>query len=111
MERANQARERTPIGWAALAAAAISAIGIAIILVGLLFDMQGAREGDEDVLVFNMAWLSFLFGAIAAGILGAVALALGRRRSEPGTRRAGLTALAWFVVALAIFLVAAVLTS
>jgi hypothetical protein len=97
---------RSTLAWLALAAAAVSALGIAVILVGTAFDIEGAREGEEGPVIFNIAWLSYLFGGIAALILGATALVLGRRRDEPATRRAGLIALAYVALAVVIFAIA-----
>jgi hypothetical protein len=111
VEPTTQTRGRSPLGLLALAVAAISALGIVIILIGIALDIEGAREGEEGSVIFEIAWLSFLLGAIASLILGAVALLLGRRRDEPDTTRAGGIALGWFVIALVIFLIAAVLTS
>ncbi len=103
-----QTRDRRSTGaWLALAAAAISAIGIAIILIGIAFDIEGAEEGEEGSFIFSIAWFSFLFGAIAALILGAIAFVFGRRRNERITRRAGLIALGYVAVAVVIFVIAA----
>ena len=101
-------RGRSLLATLALAVTAISVLGIIIIFIGLLFDIEGAREGDEDVLIFNISWLSFFFGAIASLILGAAALVVGRRRAEPDTARAGTIAVGWFVIALVIFVLSAV---
>ena len=101
-------RGRSLLATLALAVTAISVLGIIIIFIGLLFDIEGAREGDEDVLIFNISWLSFFFGAIASLILGAAALVVGRRRAEPDTGRAGTIAVGWFVIALVIFVLSAV---
>ncbi len=103
-----QTRGRSPLAWLALAAAAISALGIAVILVGIALDIEGAQEGEEGSVIFGIAWISYLLGAIAALVLGAVALALGRRRGERETERAGTIALGYFLVALVVFVVAAV---
>jgi uncharacterized membrane protein len=106
-----QTRGRSLLGSLAVAVAAISAVGLVIILIGIALDVEGAREGEEGSVIFEIAWWSFFFGAIASLILGAAALLLGRRRGEPDTARAGGIALGWFGIALVIFLIASVLTS
>jgi hypothetical protein len=55
------------VAWLALVAAAISALGIAIILFGIAFDIEGAEEGEEGRAIFDVAWVSYLLGGIAAG--------------------------------------------
>lgn len=104
-------QERSPLAWITTFVAAASALGILVILVGLLFDMEGAREGEEGSVVFEVAWWAFFFGAIAALVLGLVAFFAGRRNADPATTRAGRIALIWFGIAVVIFLVASVLTS
>ena len=99
---------RSTVAWLALAAAAISAVGIAIILLGIAFDIEGAEEGEEGgSAIFDIAWFSYLLGGIAALVLGAAAFVLGRRRNEAGTERAGLIALAYVAIAVIIFVIAA----
>jgi hypothetical protein len=110
-EPSARTRGRTPLATTALAVAAASALGIIIILVGIVLDIEGAREGEEGSVVFEIAWGAFLLGAIASLILGVAALLVGRRRADPGTARAGSIALGWFVIAVLIFVVAAVLSS
>ena len=107
MSYSEPASRRSTLGWLALAAAAISALGIAIILIGIAFDIEGAREGEEGSVIFEIAWFSFLLGGIGALGLGAAAFLLGRRRAEPATERAGLIALIYTAVAVVIFIVAA----
>ena len=100
---------RSTVGSLALAAAATSAIGIAIILLGIAFDIEGAEEGEETSgfrVIFDIAWLSYLLGAIAALALGIAALVIGRRRGERGTARAGTIALGWVVIAVLIAVIA-----
>lgn len=102
---------RTPLASLAIAVAAISAIGIVVILIGIALDIEGAREGEEGSVIFEIAWWSFFFGAIASLVLGLAALLLGRRRADSDTARAGSIALGWFGVAVVIFLVGSILTS
>jgi hypothetical protein len=104
-------QRRTPLATTALAAAAVSVLGIIIILVGIVLDIEGAREGEEGSVLFEIAWGAFLLGAIASLILGVAALLIGRRRAEPGTARAGSIAVGWFVIALVIFIIAGVLSN
>jgi formate hydrogenlyase subunit 3/multisubunit Na+/H+ antiporter MnhD subunit len=107
-------RGRSALASLALAVAAISAVGIVIILIGIALDIEGAEEGEETGgwrVLFEIAWLSFFFGAIASLILGLIAFFTGRRRAEPDTTRAGSIALGWFAIAVVIFIVAGVLTS
>ena len=98
---------RSTLAWLALAAAAISALGIAIILFGIAVDIEGAEEGEDGRAIFDLAWISYLLGGLAALVLGAAALLLGRRRNEAGTQRAGLVALVYVAIALIIFVIAA----
>lgn len=113
-ERAVDARRgRSALGSLAIAVAAISALGIAIILVGIALDVEGAQEGENTGgwrFLFEIAWWSFFFGAIASLILGLIAFFTGRRRAEPDTTRAGSIALAWFAVSVVIFIIAGVLS-
>ena len=97
---------RSTLAWLALAAAAISAVGIAILLVGIAFDIEGAEEGEEGKAIFDIAWFSYFFGGIGALILGLLAFLLGQRRNEPSTRRAGVVALAYVAIAVVIFVIA-----
>ena len=108
---AARTRGRTPLAWVTTLAAAISALGIVIILIGLALDIEGAREGEEGSVIFEIAWWAFFFGAIASLVLGLIAYFVGRRTGEPGTARAGRLALVWFGIAVVIFLIASVLTS
>ena len=106
-------RRRSPLASLAIAVAAISAIGIAIILIGIAFDIEGAEEGEETGgwrVLFEIAWWSFFFGAIASLVLGVAAFLLGRRNNEPETARAGKIALGWFAIAVVIFVIAVVLS-
>ena len=108
------ARRRSLLGSLAILVAAISAIGIVVILIGIAFDIEGAQEGEETGgwrVLFEIAWWSFFFGAIASLILGLAAFLLGRRRGEPETARAGKIALGWFALAVVIFVIAGVLSS
>ena len=98
---------RSTLAWLALAAAAISALGIVIILFGIAFDIEGAEEGEEGRAIFDVAWISYLLGGIAALALGGVAFLLGRRRNEAWTKRAGLITLAYVGIAVIIFVIAA----
>ena len=98
---------RSTLAWLALAAAAISALGIAILLFGIAFDIEGAEEGEEGRAIFDVAWFSYLFGGIAALLLGAAAFTLGRRRNEPATKQAGVIALVYVAIAAVIFVIAA----
>ena len=108
LEYAEPTSRRSTLALLALAAAAISALGIVVILIGIALDIEGAREGEEGSVIFPIAWFGFLLGGIAAAILGALAYARGRGRNEQGTKRSGLIALAWVAVALVIFLVASI---
>jgi uncharacterized membrane protein len=108
------ARRRSLLGSLAILVAAISAIGIVVILIGIAFDIEGAQEGEETGgwrVLFEIAWWSFFFGAIASLILGLAAFLMGRRRGEPETARAGKIALGWFALAVVIFVIAGVLSS
>jgi hypothetical protein len=89
VEPSSSTERRSSLATAALAAAAISALGIIIILVGIALDLEGAREGGEGSVIFEIAWVAFLLGAIASLVLGVAALLRGRRRADPGTARAG----------------------
>ena len=102
-----ESSRRSPLAWLALAAAAISALGIAIILFGIALDIEGAEEGEEGSAIFEVAWFSYLLGALAALVLGAATFIVGRRRNEAGTKRAGLIALAYVAIAVVIFVIAA----
>ena len=106
-ERTADVRGRSSWARLALIATAISAAGLAILLVGIAFDIEGAREGEEGPAIFGVAWVSYLFGGIAALVTGAVALALGRRRNDPGTSRAGMIAFGYAVIAIVVFVIAA----
>ena len=100
---------RSTVGLLALAAVAISAIGIAIILLGIAFDIEGAEEGEETSglrVIFDIAWLSYLLGAIGALALGIAALVIGRRRGDARATRAGTIALGWVAIAVVIALIA-----
>jgi hypothetical protein len=111
---ATSTRRRSALGSLALAVAAISAIGIAIIFIGIGLDIEGAREGEETGdwrVIFDIAWFTFFFGAIASLVLGLAAFLIGRRRAEADTARAGSIALGWFAVAVLIFVIGAVLSS
>ena len=82
---------------------------IAIILLGIAFYIEGAEEGEETSgfrVIFDIAWLSYLLGAIAALALGIAARVIGRRRGERGTARAGTIALGWVVIAVLIAVIA-----
>jgi len=111
VEPSARTHRRTPLATTALAAAAVSALGIIIILVGIVLDIEGAREGEEGSVLFEIAWGAFLLGAIASLILGVAALLVGRRRDEPGTARAGTIALGWFMISIVIFVVAGLLSN
>jgi hypothetical protein len=106
MSSPEQPRGRSALAWVTLAVAAISALGLVILLVGIVFDIEGAREGEEGPVIFNIAWLSFLLGGIAALALGAVSFFLGRSRRDAGTRQAGLVALGYAAVAIVVFVIA-----
>jgi hypothetical protein len=93
------------LGWVALGLAVLSALGLLILLVGILFDIEGAREGEEGPFIFNIAWLSFSLGGIAAAIAGVAAIVVGRMRNLPATFRNGLIAVGYFVGALLLFLI------
>ena len=110
-EPVRSVERRTALASLALAAAAVSALGIVVILIGLLLDIEGAREGEEGSVIFEVAWWSFFFGAIASLVLGLAAFLVGRRNGDGSTASAGRTALIWFGVAVAIFLIASVLSS
>jgi LPXTG-motif cell wall-anchored protein len=94
------------LAWLTVAAAAVSAVGIAIILIGIAFDIEGAQEGEAGPAIFGVAWISYLLAGIAALILGAAALVVGRRRNDPATTRAGIIALGYVVLAIIIFMIA-----
>jgi hypothetical protein len=94
------------LGWLAVALAVLSALGLLVLLVGALLDIEGAREGEEGPFIFTIAWLSFSLGGIAAAIAGAAAVAVGRMRGLPAVFRNGLIAVGYFVAALVLFLAA-----
>lgn len=98
-------RRRSTLAWVTLAAAAISALGLIVLLVGIAFDIEGAQEGEEGPAIFELAWLSFLLGGLVSLVLGAVCFVLGRGRDEAGTRRAGLVALAYAAIAVVVFVI------
>ncbi len=110
-QQRDAAQGRSMLGTVALASAPISALGIVIILFGIALDIEGARECEEGSVIFEIAWISFLLGALGALVAGALAFFRGRKRQERATERAGITALAYFAVAVVIFIVAAVLSS
>ena len=108
METRVEGRRRSTIATLALAATVISAVGLAILLVGIAFDIEGASEGEDTSgwrVIFDIAWLSWLFGSLAALVTGAIAYWVGRKNDDAGTSRIGLIALGWFVVSLVIFLI------
>jgi hypothetical protein len=111
VEPSPSTERRSSLATTALAAAAVSALGIIIILIGIALDIEGAREGEEGSVIFEIAWIAFLLGAIASLILGAAALLVGRRGDDRGAARAGRIALGWFVISILIFVVAGVLSN
>ena len=102
-----RSRGRSPLAWLALAAAAVSAVGLVILLVGIAFDIEGAQEGEEGPFIFSIAWVSYLLGGIAALVLGAIAFFLGRSRDDDATRKAAIVALAYAAIAVVVFVIAA----
>lgn len=82
-----------PIG-----AAALSALGAAILLVGVLFDIEGAQSDEEGPFIFAIAWFLLVPVGLVALVTGIAALALGIRRREQRLKRAGLIAVAWVAV-------------
>lgn len=99
-------RRRSTLAWVTLAAAAVSALGLVILLVGIALDIEGAQEGEEGSVIFDIAWLSFLLGGLASLVLGALSFFLGRSRDEAGTRQAGILALAYAAIAIVVFVIA-----
>jgi hypothetical protein len=99
---------RSTLGWLALAAAAISALGLIILLIGIAFDIEGAREGEEGPVIFSIAWVSYLIGGLGALVLGGIAYATGRSRNDAATKQSGLIALAYAAIAVVVFVVAVV---
>ncbi len=99
-------RRRSLVGTLALAAAVIAAVALAILLVGVAFDIEGAEEGEDTSgwrVIFAIAWVSWLVASLAALVTGAIAYFVGRSRREPETTRNGVIALAVFVVSLVVF--------
>jgi hypothetical protein len=99
---------RGALAWLALAAAAVSAIGLVILLVGAALDIEGAREGEEGPIIFSIAWVSFVLGGLGSLLLGAAAFFVGRNRDDAATSRAGLIALGYAAIAVIVFVIAAV---
>lgn len=93
------ARRRSVLGTVALAAATISAIAFAALLVGALAGMEGFQEGESATLLGTVLWFTFMIGAIVALVFGAVAFLGGRAKGRAGDQRAGLLALGWCVIA------------
>jgi hypothetical protein len=100
------ASRRSGIGTIALGLAALSALGLVVLIVGQIAGIEGAREGEQSVLVFDIAWLIFFVAGVATLITGLIALFLGRRDSKGPTARAGMIALAYVVLAVVVVLIA-----
>ena len=104
--RATTPERRSTLGYIALATTAISAIGLAILLIGDLAGVEGANEGEEGRAIFDIAWVAFFFCGIAALVSGLVAFFLGTRRGDRRTRRDGSIALAYCALALVLAVLA-----
>lgn len=100
------ASRRSVIGSIALGLAGLSALGLLVLLVGQIAGIEGASEGEEDVLVFDVAWVTFFLAGVAALITGLIALFLGRREGNGATARAGMIALGYVVVAVVLVFIA-----
>ncbi len=96
---------RSTIASIALALAAVSALGFLILAVGNLAGIEGAGEGEDSSLVFSIAWFAFTLGGIAALVTGLIAVVTGSRSGDRETRRAGVMAVAYVVVASVAFVV------
>ena len=87
--------------------AAISLAGLLILLIGDLAGVEGADEGEDGSVIFDIAWVSFSLGAILCLVLGIVALVQGRRPERAEERRAGRIGVGWFLIAVVATAIAA----
>jgi len=95
------------IGRVAIAASVASFIGFLILFVGNIAGIEGAEEGEDGSVIFDIAWICFSLGAIIALITGLLAFFQGRRRGHEGTKRAGRLALMYFALAVVIMAIVA----
>ena len=93
------ADRRSWLGWIAIVATAISAIGLVVLIVGDIANAQGADEDEEGYVIFDIAWVSFFLAGCVALLSGVAAYLVGRTRGDARTRRDGLIALAYCVIA------------
>jgi hypothetical protein len=96
----NPAR-RSVVGTIALLLAAVSALGLAALLIGDLVGADGFEDTESSTLAAR-SWVSFLLGGILALVTGVVAWLLGRNRGRSGDIQAGEIAVGWFVLAVVI---------
>ena len=93
------------VGRVAIAASVISFLGLLILLIGDIANIEGAKEDEEGPVIFDIAWISFSVGALIALVAGLIAFVQGRSRGDAGTKRAGQLALIYFVVAVLLLIV------
>jgi hypothetical protein len=92
-------RNASTVGKIALVATAGSAVSLVIMMVAGWMGIQGAREGEEGPVIFNVLWVLFLLGGVTALVSGIVAVVQGSREGTDATRNAGLIAAGYAVVA------------
>jgi hypothetical protein len=102
---------RTGLGTAALVLAAVSALGLLVMIVGDLAGVEGFSGDSASTGLADATWLVFAVSGLLALVVGGVAWALGRRHSRPGDVRAGQAALAYVVLAIVVTAIGVALTT
>jgi hypothetical protein len=102
---------RTGLGTAALVLAAISALGLLLMIGGDLAGVQGFSGDSDSTLLADATWVVFAVSGVLALVVGAAAWVLGRRHSRPGDVRAGQAALAYVLLALVVTAIGVAVTT
>ncbi len=101
--------QRDVLGTTALAAAAISLLGIAVLIIGHLADPSDFNNGKHANPVNNLVFFAYILGLLIALGLGGTVWYYGRRTRRIGPRSPAAIATYYGVVALVVAIIAAAL--
>lgn len=101
--------QRDVLGTVALAAAAISLLGFAVLIIGHLADPSDFNNGKHASPANNLAFFAYILGLLIALGLGGTVWFYGRRTRRAGPRSPAAFATYYGAVALIVAIIAAAL--